>query len=196
MEAIEMLMTEHQLILQVIEALEHYAEQVSAGADADPKDLARFVEFISAFADTCHHGKEEHILFAAMITRGFSAEQGPVAVMLMEHTQGRELVSTMRRYAQQTAPWTDADKEEIASAAASYAMLLRNHIYKEDNILYPTAERMLGEDEMKQMSERFEEFERTKTGAGEHERLHALAESLIGQYASNSQISPGNHHHH
>ena len=54
------------------------------------------MEFIATFADHNHHGKEEDILFPAMEKAGFPRDGGPVGVMLMEHTQGREYVGAMR----------------------------------------------------------------------------------------------------
>jgi hemerythrin-like domain-containing protein len=195
MNAIAALTAEHRLILQVVTALENYAGKVATDPDVDREDLPRFVEFISIFADACHHGKEEHILFATMIDHGFSAQQGPVAVMLAEHTHGRELVAVLRQAAGQTSPWSESERNDIVGAALGYVQLLRNHIHKEDHILYPAAENQLGEEIMEQMSERFEQFERTKTGPGEHERLHALANLLVGRYAADSQVPPACHHH-
>lgn len=61
---------EHRLIERVISALLSYASRIDHGAD--PADLGRFVgSLISGFADARHHGKEEDILFEAMIAAGF-----------------------------------------------------------------------------------------------------------------------------
>ena len=63
----------------------------------EPKvsDLEEVVELIRKFADGLHHAKEENLLFPLMAEKGFSLEQGPVAVMLMEHEQGRRFVKGM-----------------------------------------------------------------------------------------------------
>ncbi len=42
------------------------------------------VQFPCTFADRCHHGKEENLLFKTMVDRGFPREAGAIAVMLLE----------------------------------------------------------------------------------------------------------------
>src|SRR5512137_183496 len=124
MDAIDLLMEEHQLILRALDALDAFTADVSRGGD-DRAELARFVRFIREFADTRHHGKEEDILFKAMVAAGFSTESGPVAVMPMDHEAGRAHVGVLAAKAEQAAPWSDADRAAVAAAAHGYAELLR-----------------------------------------------------------------------
>ena len=90
MDALDTLMDEHRQIEQVLGSLETFASRLEQGAD--PAPLSDFVDFFRSFADRAHHGKEEEILFALMVARGYSREAGPVAVMLHDHEQGRSLV--------------------------------------------------------------------------------------------------------
>ncbi len=191
MDAIETLMTEHRAIERVLDALVAFADEAGRREASDAKELGRFVEFIRQFADACHHGKEEGILFAAMVDHGFPRDGGPIAMMLLEHDRGRALVSMLRRYAEAEGEWSDEDRRQISDAAHAYAELLREHIRKEDAILYPMAERHLPPEAMQKVGEDCERFEEETIGSGEHERLHALAEDLAARYA------PGelSHHH-
>ena len=184
MKAIEVLMNEHRLILRALDALEAYVAHLDQPDKSDPRDLGLFVEFIMKFADTCHHAKEEDILFEEMVQHGFPKEQGPLAVMLMEHTQGRKYVAELRRLSEQTTPWSNDDRGQIFEAAMGYVQLLRSHIFKEDHILYPAAESHLSANLMDDIFARFEAFEAQKTCPGEHERLHGIAESLVKKYNS------------
>ncbi len=117
MGAIEMLMTEHRLIIKVLGALEKYVEAVVSNQPVDRADLAKFVTFIREFADRCHHGKEEDILFATMIDQGYPREQGPVAVMLADHEMGRQFVRAMKAIAEKSEPWTEEDQSQLIRAA-------------------------------------------------------------------------------
>lgn len=184
MHPIDTLKTEHRLIEKVIAALEGYVRHVEAGEDAPREDLAGFAGFIREFADTCHHGKEEDILFATMNENGMPAEAGPIAVMLHEHTIGRDYAGRLAALGTGDAPFTDEEKAELARAARGYAHLLRDHIMKEDNILYPMATNLLSADVMDEMAGRFEAFEKDEMGDGTHERFHAAADALIGKYAA------------
>ena len=64
----------------------------------DPLDydlVAQCIIFFRLFADACHHGKEEDLLFTELEAQGMPRDAGPIAVMLDEHAQGRALVRTM-----------------------------------------------------------------------------------------------------
>jgi hemerythrin-like domain-containing protein len=182
MGAIEILMSEHRIIERAIDALVAFAEEVQRGSD-DKAELARFVAFIREFADACHHGKEEGILFQAMVDAGFPRDGGPIAVMLMEHDMGRGHVQNLARLAEQAEPWSARDRESIAEEAQGYADLLRSHIHKEDAILYPMAEQRLSPATLSRVDGDCEAFERQRTGAGGHERLVAVAEELVARHA-------------
>ncbi len=71
MEPIEILMDEHKLIMKVLGAMENYGQCLSQkDAKIVPEDLGKFVTFLSEFADKCHHGKEEDILYEEMAQNG------------------------------------------------------------------------------------------------------------------------------
>jgi hemerythrin-like domain-containing protein len=180
MDAIETLMNEHRAIERVLDGLVAFADDVRRRGATEKEELGRFVTFVREFADAGHHGKEEDILFAAMVEQGFPRDGGPIAVMLHEHDQGRALVAILRARAEQQEPWSDGDRQEIAEAARGYAFMLRAHIQKEDGILYPMAEQHLPPEAMQAVCEACERYE---SRAGAHERLRALGDELVRRHA-------------
>jgi hemerythrin-like domain-containing protein len=180
MDPIEMLMHEHRVIEQVLDALDRTAAGLRAGSSVARGDLGRFIEFLRGFADACHHGKEEDILFAAMAAKGMPVETGPLAVMLHEHEQGRRLIRILADAAGGAGEMAEAERARAADAAIAYTGMLRAHIQKEDQVIYPMAQRLLPPAEWVRIAAAFAEFEAKETGEGEHERLHALAETLAG----------------
>jgi len=176
--AIESLMQEHRLIERVLDALERFAAAEPSGPE-DREVLGRFVEFFKTFADRCHHGKEEDLLFVELKRHGLPAGPGPVAVMLEEHDVGRELVGRMSAVASGSGPWSEEEAVRLRNAAADFTMMLRLHIQKEDQILYPLALNVLPAEALDDLAARFEKFENETMGAGVHETMHALADSLI-----------------
>ncbi len=105
MQPTDILMDEHRLIEKALDAMVAWVTALDATSESDDKaELARFVSFIQGFADTYHHGKEEDILFVAMVDHGFPRQAGPIAAMLHEHDQGRSLVGVLNGLAQQPAP--------------------------------------------------------------------------------------------
>ena len=111
----------------------------------EPKvsDLEEVVELIRKFADGLHHAKEENLLFPLMAEKGFSLEQGPVAVMLMEHEQGRRFVKGMTENLVLFKNGQLSALNLIYANMKGYAELLSNHIAKENNILFRMADKAL-----------------------------------------------------
>jgi hemerythrin-like domain-containing protein len=176
--AIDNLMHEHRLIERVLDALERFASETRPAGEDDRAVIGRFVEFFRTFSDRCHHGKEEDLLFAELRRYGLPAGQGPIAVMLEEHDVGRELVGRLSAMGSGDGPLTGDEREQLGIVAADYAMLLRLHIQKEDQILYPMALNVLPVEALDDLARRFERFEREEMGDGVHERMHALADTL------------------
>ena len=149
MLATENLTKEHQLILKYVNLMERYAESTLKHQDnlilMEKADC--FLEFIDAFADRFHHEKEESILFRYLQIPGVLTHCNPVPQMLNEHQKAREFVQSMRQALQAK------DLNGLANNAVQYSLLLKEHIYKEDNILYPMAERSLSGEVKLKLSE-------------------------------------------
>jgi hemerythrin-like domain-containing protein len=182
MQGIELLTSEHRLIEATLDALLVFSERAGRGVEPGRAELKPFVAFLREFVDDCHHAKEEQVLFAAMKAHGVSGPSGPVAVMLREHEQGRELLAELDALAQAPEPWNAGDRERVADAALGYVALMRQHIRKEDTILYPMAVARLPERALGEIAEGMERFERLEKTRGTHEHLRRLAESLIASY--------------
>lgn len=173
----QILVEEHTLILQALDALEQKLAQVENGAPADRAYFERAVEFIRTFADRCHHGKEEDLLFKTMVDRGFPREVGPIAVMLHEHEVGRAFVRGMAE-ASANAATDPAAARRIIENGRGYIQLLRAHIDKENSILFPMADNVLSPEDQAYLEKEFARFEAEETGAGVHEAALKLLEEL------------------
>lgn len=141
----QVLVEEHRLILRMIALLEKNAPRTAAGEYRNWQFYLDGVDFIRNYADRFHHAKEEDVLFAALVANGMPKEHSPVAAMLMEHDQGRELVRAMEAAVLAARAGDTTVFQVIADKAMGYAALLRDHIGKEDQVLYPLSERILPE---------------------------------------------------
>jgi len=176
-KAIADLMNEHEAILSAIQILERMIAGMEKTPSVDTKDMHEFIGFLKEFADKCHHGKEEGLLFPALIQAGLPETGGPIGVMLADHAQGRQLIRNM-----EASLSPQVDRVMLAQAAGAYAILLRNHIQKENMMLFPKTEKMLTEAQLEQLYEGFEEHEEKVIGQGRHEELHAMLKSLQEKY--------------
>ncbi|MEK7691315.1 MAG: hemerythrin domain-containing protein [Bdellovibrionota bacterium] len=103
-------------------------------------ELQSCLRFFGEYADTYHHAKEEKIYFPWLVRMQPDLEEGPVAVMLYEHDVGRKLMRSAQSSLDR------GDRLEAARYFAEFRNLLREHIFKEDNILYAMADRVAQEN--------------------------------------------------
>jgi hemerythrin-like domain-containing protein len=178
MQATDELMAEHRVIEKVIAVLENGAQKLEQGQAVRPGLFIEATDFIKGFADGCHHKKEEGVLFPAMVAFGVPSEGGPVGVMLAEHEQGRYFTRNLRAAAQRLEAGDASARDEVINNARGYSMLLRQHIMKEDRILFPMAGQVLPPAEQDRVADGFEHIEHEETGAGVHERYLALVDKL------------------
>jgi hemerythrin-like domain-containing protein len=178
MKATQILMEEHRVIERVIAALEKNAVRLNQGASVRPGFFIDAAEFVRGFADGCHHLKEEKALFPSMAAQGVPVQGGPIGMMLQDHEMGRACIQDMRSAADRWAQGDKAARQEVSHYALEYAELLRQHIYKEDHILFPLAERALPETQQESVAEAFDHLEHEETGEGVHEKYLSLAEAL------------------
>lgn len=176
MRATEILSQEHRVIEQVLNCLEKMAAASRDFGRCEWDDAQQALEFLRTFADHCHHAKEEDELFPLMEARGFSTVAGPTAVMRWEHDQSRRLMGEMIHAIAQKAP------HDLARAASAYIDLIRAHIQKEDNCLFPMADRALSSSDQERLLEKFDLTERKPELIGQHERFLAIADSLAEKY--------------
>lgn len=182
MKATEILMNEHRVIEQVLDCLEAMANRSLAAGRLDGESARQALDFFRHFADGCHHNKEEKHLFPMMEARGFPREGGPTGVMLHEHDLGRRHIAALAA-AVEGAEAGDADSvHEFARHALGYAQLLREHIWKEDQRLFPMADRALPAEAQRRLLQSFADVETHDLGAGTHEKYLQLADDLADRF--------------
>ena len=170
----QVLKDEHRVIEKVLDATERALRNDSI----DPIFFEKALDFFRNFADGCHHAKEEDELFPVLETSGIPREGGPIGCMLKEHEEGRSFVRIIADNLEAAAGGKRTAVGAVRQAAESYIELLRQHIQKEDNVLFVLADQALGPDEQKLMLAAFDRAERSNGNCGKHERYVALADEL------------------
>ncbi|KPJ90312.1 MAG: hypothetical protein AMS18_11295 [Gemmatimonas sp. SG8_17] len=178
MKATDILMDEHRVIERVLGVLEAAVARSDRGDPVRPGLFLDAADFIQNFADGSHHNKEEGVLFGAMIDAGVPQHGGPIPVMLSEHDHARAYTQAMRQAAER---WDDGDddaRQQATKAARSYAALLRQHIAKEDQILFPLAEQAIPRGKHDGIAADFDRIEAEAVRAEIYAKYVALADAL------------------
>lgn len=169
---VDELTREHQTILLVLGAMERELRPLHDGAPIRRAFWGSALEFLEHYADRCHHGKEEQLLFLELERAGLPAEHGPTACMRQEHELGR---NGRRRM---VAAVQDGNGVALAHAAGGYVELLREHIGKEDQVLFPMAKSVLDQAAIERLRRGFITVEQRDLGVGSHELYEQLAREL------------------
>jgi hemerythrin-like domain-containing protein len=169
--ATQNLENDHEHILQLIEVM--YA-MVNKKA-SDPAHFETVISVIRNFADGLHHAKEENLLFPSMANKGFAMDQGPIAVMLHDHEQGRNYVKQMSQGLHQLKQGDAKALQVIYDNMIWYGQLLQSHIGKENNVLFRMADKILSENEQQDLLTKFEEIEtNNNNGTNKSEHIKAI----------------------
>lgn len=176
MNPIEELTKEHGPVKLMLRILEKASDQLEAGQEMNVSDLENAVAFIREFADKCHHGKEEFLLFPAMKKNNIVEEMVIIDALIEEHNIGRNFVKNMSEAIM------EKDSSKFIENARGYIALLNPHIDKENQKLFPMAGKSLSEEKQKELELGFEDIEKNVIGEGRHEELHAIIHKLKDKY--------------
>lgn len=182
MKATENLKQEHESIKMMLKIIEQIVISHKNTKTLNKEHFEWVLEFLKGFVDKCHHGKEEEILFPALVEHGMSKNAGPVAVMLYEHQQGRNLVKTLSTAFEEFENEVNQSVDTIISGSESYVDILRNHIEKENDILFMMSDRILSDIEQSAIFNAFENLEEERIGPGKHEQYHQILRDLKNIY--------------
>lgn len=153
--ATENLEKDHAGILRLIAVMEQMILNISTNAT----HMEMVLGLVREFADGFHHTKEEHHLFPLLVKKGFSFQQGPVAIMIQEHEQGRKYMAGM---AEGIKDYKNGNRSALAAVYRNmqgYTDLISVHIRKENNVLFRMADRMLTAGEQTQLLGKFKDME-------------------------------------
>lgn len=182
MRATQILMNEHRIIEQVLECLQIMADQASSGGGLNFRAARQVLDFFQHFADGCHHAKEERHLFPMMEAHGFAPSSGPTSVMRADHEEGRKHIRAMSTALEKAETGGKEGLDRFIYHARAYGRLMRDHIFREEQRLFPMADHVLTDEEQQRLSDAFGHVEATEMGTDVHEKYLEIADSLAQRF--------------
>jgi DUF438 domain-containing protein len=143
-----------------------------------PAMVAKFHEYVRDYVDGCHNQKEERHLFPLIEQRGIPRHGGPLAVMLQEHEQARSILAQLSPIAAAVAAGDLSKMSDLRDVFEEYSGLLKNHFWKENDILYPMAMRVMTASDGAAVVKGIEEVE-AGIGPDTRDRFYRLADEII-----------------
>jgi hemerythrin-like domain-containing protein len=178
MKATDVLKHEHKIILLVLEAAEREAQAIKDTGKVNTDKLDKVLDFCRVFIDECHHGKEEEYLFPKIKERSLESGKEPISIMLQEHVAGRRRVKNIAESLAQAGKGDLAGMAALSVNLSAYVDHLQAHIDKENNVLFPMADRLFTAEDQQDLTQAFDKHEAKEMGEGVHEKYHQLAHEL------------------
>ena len=186
MQVTQELINEHQLILKYLDLMERYIKISQENKDENLllENAQGFISFIQNFIDTYHHAKEEDILFKYLQAPGVLSHCNPLPVMLSDHEQGRMYTQNMKD------ALANNDLKTLCDNACAYSQTLKQHIFKEDNILYPMAENGISDDDKIALENEYRQVEEKMDKQAiwdEYEEKYSELESCLNNQVTTTE---------
>jgi PAS domain S-box-containing protein len=156
---IGILIEEHKMLQQITEKLIILNEKIQRAENIDLviEELSQIKHTLNELIDAeKHYLREENVLFPILEKHGITE---PPAIMWMEHNQLRENKKQLKTLIDDSTRISFSDfKEQLSKLISSIKSVLDAHIYKENNILFPVAQRVITEREWIDIREDFDEI--------------------------------------
>ncbi len=155
------LMIEHRLIERMIGLIDLEIGNISKTNIVNISFIESAIDFIKTYADRCHHGKEEDILFRRLKEKDISSAHEKILEELVnEHVYAREntriLVDAKNKYLN-----GDGDAlSTITTQLGKYVELYPRHIAKEDKNFFIPCMEYFTKKEQDDMLDEFWEFDK------------------------------------
>ena len=177
MNYIDTMVFEHANIKRMLMVVRAFCYKLYNKEYVDFADVDQMIDFIKNYADKHHHGKEElkqHLGPAAqkLVTNG----------MLVEHDMGRFYIQQLQEAVKD---YQSGNKEavlDIIANSISYTHLLDRHIQKENDIVYPFAQKNFNKEISDEIQKECDEFEENANQQGFQDKYILLLEQLENKY--------------
>jgi len=174
MMPVGLLMIEHRLIERMIRIMQANLETINKEGKFDPSFVDIAVDFIRTYADRCHHGKEEDILFRDLAKKKISDEHRRIMQELIEeHKMSR---NNVRKSVEAKEKYVQGNKgalKDIVSNMEILAKFYPKHIEKEDKHFFIPCMDYFSNAEKDTMLNEMYEFDRNMI----HEKYTKIVES-------------------
>ncbi len=175
------LMKEHRVIERMIAFLQDELQKIEAKGAADLAFFTQAVDFVRSYADHCHHGKEEDILFKALQKKPLNEEDRKImGELVLEHIDARRFVQRVEAALAHLRHGDPKALNEMKEALQGLIALYPKHIEKEDKHFFIPAMGYFDAKEQAAMLEKFRAFdaglihEKYKLLVEEHQKSRPL----------------------
>lgn len=132
--------------LQIEAVLNELERQLASPLPFSAVFLSDAIQFLAEFADEYHHFKEEDVFFPFLASQLIPVDRGPIAHMIEEHAQLRQLLAGIRGALPAASSQNQAARQRLHQLISQYSRLLRKHMEQEEHMQFESSRRFLTQD--------------------------------------------------
>ncbi len=182
MQPIGPLMIEHRLIERLLLLVQREFQRIRDNvavdpefAFVDPEFIDTAMDFIRTYADRCHHGKEEDILFKALAEKNLSPEhRRTMEDLIKEHAWAREITAGLVKAKDGYLMEKPGALDDLMDHLEKLVEFYPRHIDKEDQHFFIPCLAYFSDAEQADLLARMHEFDRLLI----HEKYRGLVEGM------------------
>ena len=154
------LMVEHRWIERVIEDVRLRLGEQSSRSPIDSGYVNKVIDFLRIYAERCHYGKEEDILFRDLAEKNLEPPlRDMMGQLVADHAWARAATGRLDAANASLAAGHRASLEEVRRLLGDLAAFYPEHMQREDKVFFRPAMTHLSEDEQAGMLEAFMKFD-------------------------------------
>jgi hemerythrin-like domain-containing protein len=156
--AIEILVEEHHLILRGLDLLTTAAERIVRNQRPPKEFFEKAVSFTLNFTNRFHHYKEEIVMFGILAQKHEGEIDAEIERLRNQHHALHDYMSEISKSLHAYSENAQSEVRRLHRNLSDYIETLRRHVNAENRIFYPLVAKTLTEDEMQWLKEEFDRF--------------------------------------
>ena len=174
---IEILLEEHQNIEKLLLVLEHELEMFDRGARPDYEILQTIIQYFQDYPESCHHPKEE-MIFEKLQARDPVAAKG-FGDVEAEHELETKRLRSFARAVDSVLADQEFLRENFHLAVHDFIEHQRQHLEKEERLLFPAAVKALQPEDWAEIDARLDDRKDPLFNSVVEEKFHNLQKTIL-----------------
>ena len=202
MSAMDILKKEHKLIQRYLDNMSVAQDLLGVRETVPPSVIDNSIRFAKEFMNKTHHFKEEYVLFLKLAEKKGGDIDPQIVSLRDQHERSRSLVSKIKETLSGYKKGDEIAFSTLAENMGYYVTLENQHLYRENHVFYPMAEKLFSAEEMSSFDSEFEKIDE-KQGKGTYEKgvelINAIEadmkEKFGAVYRDKYELIVKSHHH-
>ena len=202
MSAMDLLKKEHKLIQRYLDNLTVAQELLNVRETVPPSVIEQSIKFAKEFMNKTHHFKEEYVLFLKLAEKKGGDIDPQIVSLRDQHERSRGLVAKIKECLNGYKSGDEVAFSALAENMGYYVSLESQHLYRENHVFYPMAEKIFSADEMAEFDAEFVKIDE-KQGKGTYDKgldlikgIEAdMKEKFGAVYRDKYELIVKQHHH-